>query len=162
MQTRRVLLLTVLLLAAACGDDGDDGDDSTVAAPPSTETTDAVEIAEATTTTTAADDEPATTSAEAPETTTAPAPEPDPGIAVQFREGEVQGGVRTEEVAVGEQVRLSVTSDVADEVHVHGYDLTVDLEPGVAGVIELTADLPGVWEVELEESGTPLLELQVA
>jgi len=54
-----------------------------------------------------------------------------------------------------------VTADRADEVHVHGYDRMVDVEPGKPAVLEFTANLPGVFEVELEEASLKLVELQV-
>jgi hypothetical protein len=50
---------------------------------------------------------------------------------------------------------------VADEVHVHGYDLTVDLEAGQPGELTFTPNAAGVFEVELEEHGLQLLELEV-
>jgi hypothetical protein len=56
---------------------------------------------------------------------------------------------------------LRVTSDVADEVHVHGYDLKVDLEAGVPGELTFTPDAAGVFEVELEKKGLKLIELEV-
>jgi hypothetical protein len=59
------------------------------------------------------------------------------------------------------KVRLEVTADRADEVHLHGYDRKVDIEPGTPAVLEFTADVPGVFEVELEEAGLKLVELQV-
>ncbi len=46
-------------------------------------------------------------------------------------------------------------------VHVHGYDVTEDLKAGKRATIDLTADIPGVFEVELEQSHTPLFELTV-
>ena len=55
-----------------------------------------------------------------------------------------------------------MTSDVAEEVHVHGYDLTVDLVPGQPGEVAFTADLPGAYEVELEGTGKLLFQLRVA
>jgi len=65
-------------------------------------------------------------------------------------------------VAEGAQVHLSVTSDVADEVHLHGYDMMVDLEEGVAGSIDFTANIAGIFEVELEASALHLIDLEVA
>ena len=60
------------------------------------------------------------------------------------------------------KVRLEVTADRADEVHLHGYDRKVDISPGKPAVLEFTADVPGVFEVELEEAGLKLVELQVS
>jgi hypothetical protein len=64
-------------------------------------------------------------------------------------------------VDIGEQVRIRVQADRGEEVHVHGYDLKADVAPGRPAVIDFTADVPGVFEVELEQSGLKLLELQV-
>ena len=65
------------------------------------------------------------------------------------------------EVQQGERVRLVVEADVSDEVHVHGYDLLADVSPSEPAVIVFRADAPGVFEVELEGAGLPLLELTV-
>ncbi len=65
------------------------------------------------------------------------------------------------DVPLGEEVRIRVTSTFADEVHVHSYDLFAELEPDVPGRITFVADVPGVFEVELENAGVPLFELVV-
>lgn len=70
-------------------------------------------------------------------------------------------GPDTVEVAVGERVLLEVTSDVADEVHVHGYDETVEVTPAAPARVEFVADLPGSFEVELHEQGLLLTQLRV-
>jgi heme/copper-type cytochrome/quinol oxidase subunit 2 len=73
----------------------------------------------------------------------------------------VETAERRVKVPLDGQVRLEVTADRADEVHLHGYDRKVDIEPGQPAVLEFTADVPGVFEVELEEAGLKLVELQV-
>ena len=55
-----------------------------------------------------------------------------------------------------------MTADQTDEVHRHGYDRKVDIAPGRPAVLEFTADVPGVFEVELEEASLKLVELQVS
>ncbi|SHF85490.1 hypothetical protein [Geodermatophilus nigrescens] len=82
-------------------------------------------------------------------------------VAVEVAGGRVTGDTGRMVVAAGERVALTVTSDVADELHLHGYDLTADLAPGTPATVEFTADLPGVFEAELHGSGTVLLSLQV-
>ena len=67
-----------------------------------------------------------------------------------------------EELRLGEQVVLRVSSDVAEEVHVHGYDLEQAVPAGGSADIPLTASIPGVFEVELHESGKALYQLRVA
>ena len=65
-------------------------------------------------------------------------------------------------VDAGTAVTLVVTSDVADEVHVHGYDVEAELTPDSPAELAFDATVPGVFEVELHEAGTVLLTLQVS
>lgn len=57
---------------------------------------------------------------------------------------------------------INTTADVAEEVHVHGYDLFLDLEPGATGSLSFVADIPGIFEVEFERSVTFAFELAVS
>jgi hypothetical protein len=82
-------------------------------------------------------------------------------IEVTVTGGQVSGDAGRVPVLLGEPVVLVVTSDVGDEIHVHGYDLTLALEPGTPAELPLDATVPGVFEVELHEAGTVLLTLQV-
>jgi FtsP/CotA-like multicopper oxidase with cupredoxin domain len=142
---RRTLawLLMVGWVAAGCGT----GASQEPSAGPTTTTTSA-------TTSTAA-----STSTSGATTTTA-------GFAGTLIEVRVSGGkVETAErrVAVdrGERVRIRVEADVADEVHVHGYDLKRPVGPGRPATIEFAADLPGIYEVELEGAKRKLFDLEV-
>ncbi|MGH9164439.1 MAG: hypothetical protein ACRDZW_02855 [Acidimicrobiales bacterium] len=62
---------------------------------------------------------------------------------------------------MGDRVRLRVASDVAEEVHVHTYDVMADVAPGTTADVEFTATIPGRHEVELEKAGKALLVLEV-
>jgi hypothetical protein len=75
--------------------------------------------------------------------------------------GEPQGGIVRESVDEGDGVLLVVRSDVADEVHLHGYDLSRDVAAGGTARIRFRATLPGRFEVELEERGAQIGELTV-
>ena len=75
--------------------------------------------------------------------------------------GEVSGDTGRVEVSRGTRVRLSITSDAADEVHVHGFELTRPVSPGQSTQIEFVADRTGVFEVELHDAGLVLTRLQV-
>ncbi|MGY1740620.1 MULTISPECIES: hypothetical protein [unclassified Blastococcus] len=92
---------------------------------------------------------------------TAPATAAGRQLAVEVAGGAVSGDTGRVPVDLGEQVTLAVTSDAADELHLHGYDLTAELQPGAQAVLTFTADISGVFEVELHEAGTVLLSLQV-
>ncbi len=81
---------------------------------------------------------------------------------VEFVGGEVVGGVDRESVSVGSKVALQITSDVAEEVHAHGVNVYADIEAGATAVMVFTASIPGVFEVELEDSGRKLIELEVS
>jgi hypothetical protein len=83
------------------------------------------------------------------------------GSSFVVSKGEVKGP-RQLSAAVGEEVVFTVTADTADEVHVHGYDETFLVKPGQATTVRLKADIPGVFEVELEESGLQLTQLRVS
>jgi hypothetical protein len=139
--TVAVLAAVAALTLAACGDDG---------SPQATGTTTTTTPATTATTT-----GPATT---AEPTTTA---DPAPVIEVRVVGGKPQGGVRRERVDSGETVVLRVIADVADEVHLHGYDKSADVAPGKPAQIRFTADIPGVFEVELEQRKQKLLDLEV-
>jgi len=100
---------------------------------------------------------------ESPSPTEEPTESPSPDaveIEIEVEGGEVTGPGEVE-VTQGERVRIVVKADVSDEVHVHGYDLTADVTPQEPAVIVFRADAPGVYEVELESAGLPLLELSV-
>jgi len=101
---------------------------------------------------------PATT--EAPPATTEAAPAP-VQVDVVVVGGEPQGGIVRESVDRDSEVVVTVTSDVADEVHVHGYDLMADVAPGAPATIRFTADAPGRFEIELEDTGVQIAELEV-
>ncbi|GGM56076.1 hypothetical protein ACFFX1_07840 [Dactylosporangium sucinum] len=65
------------------------------------------------------------------------------------------------EVARGTTIRLTVTSDVPDELHVHGYDRKAALEPGRPAQLEFKADVTGLFEVETHDAGLVLFQLVV-
>ena len=62
---------------------------------------------------------------------------------------------------LGQTVVIKVTSDIADEIHLHGYDKKADAAPGTVATITFKADKPGIFEVELEKKGLKLFELEV-
>jgi hypothetical protein len=123
------------------------------------------QAAQTTTAQTTTEPPPATTE-EPPVTTEAPPPTTtqDPGtvhINYVIVGGKPEGGIARDSVARGRIVVINITADVTDHVHVHGYDLMADVSPGAPATIRFTADAPGRFEIELEESGVQIAELEV-
>ena len=148
-------VLAFAVLLAACGDDDE-------AADPSTTTSTASSTTAGASPSTTAGASPSTTTG-APPTTTLPAgPEADVVIEVVVAGGSVVEGGGRESVPLGSSVALVVTSDVEEEIHLHGYDVELAVAPGVPAVLEFTADIPGVFEVELHGSGLGLWDLEIS
>ncbi len=81
-------------------------------------------------------------------------------IHIEYAHGRVSGS-DTYQVTLNRQVRLQVSADVTDEVHVHGYDRKADVSPGHPAIISFTANVPGRFEVELENARRTLTQLEV-
>lgn len=92
-------------------------------------------------------------------TTTAPAQPATPTIRIEG--GKPVGGVEAIEVSKGDQVRFTVRSDVADEIHVHGYDLMKDVAAGGSVSFAFKATIDGKFEIELENAGEQIAALTV-
>lgn len=104
---------------------------------------------------------PPTTTAPAP-TTTAPPAAPKPAqVRIAVIAGRPVGGIRRASVDKGRRVAITVTSDLADEIHLHGYDVSAPVAPGEPARLTLTADVPGRFELEFEQRGIPIAELEV-
>ncbi len=117
---------------------------------------------EETGTTTTAETAPPTVEPTTTETETATTAAPEgTQLVVTIRGGEPAGGIVRAEANKGDPVVVIVRSDVADEVHVHGYDLMADVAPGKPVRIEFTANLTGRFEIELEDRGKQIAQLTV-
>jgi hypothetical protein len=73
-------------------------------------------------------------------------------IEVTVAGGRVSGDTGRAPVAAGDAVTLVVSGNVADDIHLHGYDLTAPLVCGAPAELAFDAMLPGVFEVELHEA----------
>jgi len=82
-------------------------------------------------------------------------------ITIRIKDGKPVGGITRVTVRKPQRVELVVHSDVADEVHVHGYDLHQDVEAGGTARIGFPATIQGVFEAELENRKLQILELTV-
>jgi hypothetical protein len=82
-------------------------------------------------------------------------------LAVTVRGGSVVEGASRQRATLNQPVTIRVTSDVADEVHVHGYDKRVNVAAGGTAEVTFVANLPGVYEVEFERTHKLLFTLEV-
>jgi hypothetical protein len=118
------------------------------------------------TTTAAATTEPEVTTATEPEvtttatTTTGPA-EPDVVQITVSVPGDKAPTVKHFTIEQDSQVVFVVNSELADEVHLHGYDRSADVAPGAPATIRFKVDAPGLFEAELESRSLPIAELEV-
>ena len=83
-------------------------------------------------------------------------------IMIDIVDGDLAGGVQRVAVEHGSVVALMVTSDVAEEVHVHGYDILRAVSDGHPAHFAFNAEIPGVFEVEFEGSGRLLMQLEIS
>jgi plastocyanin len=127
------LAVAVIAFVIANPGGGDDNDDSEQAAQ--------------TTTATTTDDG----GAEAPstdETATPDTPAEPPVTRIAIKGGEVVGGPKTITVTKGDRVRIVVTADAHDDMHLHGYDIEKPVEPGKPARFDFKANLEGQFEME--------------
>jgi plastocyanin len=85
-------------------------------------------------------------------------------LTLTISDGKVDPELGDVEVEPGQKVELTVTSDVADEIHAHTSDegVEAELEPGKPTTMDITAPtVPGVYEIETHETGLKLFELVV-
>jgi hypothetical protein len=83
-----------------------------------------------------------------------PTPKPQPPLVTR-------GKVTKLRFEQGDTVRFRVRSDVADHVHVHGYDLMKDVTPGKTITFSFPAEITGIFEIELEDRGEEIAQLRV-
>ncbi len=152
-----IATVAALLLFSACG-----ADSATPDAAKATSTT-----APAATTETTVSESPESTDQPSTETSQpSTADEPDPAESELVARADLSGGEltvdsRRVEATVGDTIVIEVTSDEAEHVHVHGYDLIVDVQPDRPAQLSFVADSAGSFEVELEDSGRFLFDLVV-
>src|SRR3954451_7617937 len=82
-------------------------------------------------------------------------------VPIVVKNGKPVGGVKKITVNKGDPVRFTVTSDVADEIHVHGYDFHKDVKKGGSVSFDFPAKIDGVFVIELENRGEQIASLEV-
>lgn len=146
---QRLLLVVVAVVVVVGGfvllSPGDDEDDAATTTPVATA--------------------PATTTPAATATATTDAPEPEAESeteTIRVAGGKPVGGIKTITARKGDRVRIEVSSpDTTAEVHFHGYDITRDLEAGGKVRFSFEATAEGIFEMELEETGTQIAKIEI-
>ncbi len=82
-------------------------------------------------------------------------------ISVTVTGGQAIGDTGQITVPLGTPLVVTVNSDVADEIHVRGYDRKAPVPAGSTASVTFTANKPGTFEVALENSKLTLVQLQV-
>ena len=77
------------------------------------------------------------------------------------RAGKRASGPEVVRLKKGDAVELTVTSDAADELHLHGYDLTLKLQPGKPATLKFVADRTGRFGAELHHAGADVVTLEI-
>ena len=85
---------------------------------------------------------------------------PDHVFTIRVREGEPVPTLGSWKVVEGDVVELRVSTDEEDQLHVHGYDLLRSTHRQYAR-LRFRADIPGVYEIELEDKGIQIGNLAV-
>jgi FtsP/CotA-like multicopper oxidase with cupredoxin domain len=67
---------------------------------------------------------------------------------IAIKGNKVQGGVKTIEVKKGERVRIVVTVDKPETLHLHGWDIEKDAGPGKPARFDVKAMNEGEFELE--------------
>ncbi|HET6296938.1 MAG TPA: cupredoxin domain-containing protein [Kribbella sp.] len=140
-----------MLVLAGCGDD------SSAGSSPSTTPSTAPTSAPSTVAT------PTTPPTGKPSNTTDPSGEQAAvTINVTVANGKVNPSGTSIKVKAGQTVLVTAVSDAADELHIHGYDKELELQPGKPASVKFTADMKGTFEVETHESGKLVAKLVVS
>jgi hypothetical protein len=81
---------------------------------------------------------------------------------LEIRGGAPVGGPLEVEVTEGDELRIDISTDAADELHLHSYDVYFDIVPGKTNELVVEkADIGGVFELESHTTGALLAEISV-
>jgi FtsP/CotA-like multicopper oxidase with cupredoxin domain len=89
-----------------------------------------------------------TSPAETKENGEAAAPAEPQVARIKIRDAKVVAGPQRVEATKGETVRIVVSADAPDEIHLHGYDIEREAQPGRPARFNFKADIEGIFELE--------------
>ena len=82
-------------------------------------------------------------------------------VVINVVNGKPQGGIKKITVNKGAPVRFTVRSDVADEIHVHGYNFHKHVKKTGSVSFDFPATIDGIFVIELESRSEQIASLQV-
>jgi len=82
-------------------------------------------------------------------------------FALIVRGGRLASGPSVIQVREGDRVRIDLTTDTSDELHVHGYDLHLKTRPGELVSLNFVAKRTGRFGLELHHADLDLGALEV-
>jgi hypothetical protein len=127
-----VVFAAVAFVVASPDDDDDGGGDQAAQTTPTAPTETQTE----------------TEPAEQPHETIPPEPSEPEVTRIRIRGGEVAGGAAEITATKGDVVRIVVSADAPDDIHLHGYDIERQAAPGRPARFEFKADVEGIFEIE--------------
>ncbi len=74
----------------------------------------------------------------------------------------IVSGPTTLKAVKDDKIVMRVTADENEEIHIHGIDISLDLQAGKQGTVMFTASETGRFEFELEGSKTALGTLEIS
>jgi hypothetical protein len=78
-----------------------------------------------------------------------------------IRDGQRTAGPQRVAIPVGDSVEIVIDSDHDDELHLHGYDLHLDVKANEPATLHFVADHTGRFDCELHHSDIALGALEV-
>lgn len=88
--------------------------------------------------------------------------DPAADLDITIAEGQVSPVNAELDAQVGQPITLKVTSDTADELHVHAIpEQSFEIRPGASETFEFTVEVPGRVEVELHALHRTVVTIQV-
>ncbi|MFZ1904160.1 MAG: cupredoxin domain-containing protein [Steroidobacteraceae bacterium] len=82
-------------------------------------------------------------------------------VDIVVHQGKRVSGPAVIKVQQGDEVTLHITSDTADEFHLHGYNLLVHLAPNRTATLHFAAKLAGRFTFELHKADVELGAVEV-
>lgn len=80
---------------------------------------------------------------------------------IELRDGRLAEGPEAVRVVQGQTVELTVLSDRNDELHLHGYDITLQLQANKPATLAVEATRSGRFEYEIHSSHSGVGALEV-